>query len=212
MLSLRPIVTWVRSRQGRWTLFGIVILAAGLAVQNRSYPRKLFRAAPAIAQRAQSPHFEAAPPTETAHVADVPRATVTPTDRPAVEPPTIHHPPVEEPATPEQRALFAPLVAGARVGPATVVRFEGLRDGFLRVHTRLVGGRGEVAVVVARLQGSNAHPPVTAGSYALYYTTPSVPYPVVEQVLRAVGLTLAGRGSDTIPGGLRPMVVPDPTR
>lgn len=225
MTTPNPLLTWLQSSQGRWAAVGVAVLVTGLALSRRTRPAPYRVTPPAQhaspaqqgdpAQRApnDAPRMNLHPNTNLPGHPSAPPPDAPPEDRPG--PSAIREDLPSAPFTAAERAIFAPVAEGSTVGPATVASFEGLRDGFLRVHTTLAepsdAGARDVTVVVAKLAGSNARPPVTAGPYALYYMAPSVPYPTVELVLRAVGAALAARDGGALPPGLGPMVVPDPT-
>ncbi len=132
-----------------------------------------------------------------------PAAPAAPPPAAAPEPPTPVAPSAEE------RRVFGALAPGSRVADGTVTSLEGLRGGFLHVHVRLAAG--PVELIVARAEGTNARPPVSAGPYALYAAHTSVPHAAIEPAMRAVGEALA-RDPALVPPGLRPLMAVEPPR
>ncbi|MFO0608602.1 MAG: hypothetical protein U0324_35880 [Polyangiales bacterium] len=103
--------------------------------------------------------------------------------------------------------MFGALASGTRVADGTVTSLEGLRGGYLRVHVRLAAG--PVEFIVARAEGTNARPPVSAGPYALYAAHTPVPHATLEPAMRAVGEALS-RDPALVPAGLRPLMAVEP--
>ncbi len=102
-----------------------------------------------------------------------------------------------------ERPVFGALAPGARVGDATVTALEGIRDGFLHVHVAL--REGPVDLWIARLAGTNAHPPVSVGPYAIYSARTPIAHERIEPTMRAVAMALDADPA-RVPPQLRPLI------
>lgn len=98
------------------------------------------------------------------------------------------------PIRPEEMALFAPLAAGSPLGPATIVGFEGMRDGYLTVNVRL--GNTPLSVRLTKSAGNET------GRYAFYFMGGSTPQ--IEATLDALRRVLTANAHVPIPPDLRP--------
>jgi hypothetical protein len=106
------------------------------------------------------------------------------------------------PASPTLRALVAPLTEGSRVGAWRVETLEGPPDGWLHLH--LTRASATLRIVVARLEGSTVRPPVTEGSYGLFYFGGASLDREAQGVMREVAMRLRAHADLSTPTELRP--------
>lgn len=106
-----------------------------------------------------------------------------------------------DPLTTAERALFAPLVEGATVGPATVVRIEGMRNGALSIQLRV----RTVAQTfrVAKAEGSRVSHPV--GPYTVYMVGAGSEWTraEMEQTWQALDAVILRNAGLPIPPGMQ---------
>ena len=107
-----------------------------------------------------------------------------------------------EPATPEARALLAPVTEGAEVAGWRVTLLEGPREGL--IHVVLHKGADDIEVLIARRQGTTVSSPVVSGPYAFFNM--GLPHFDREAmtVMRALGESLRAKANAPLPPGLGP--------
>jgi hypothetical protein len=107
-----------------------------------------------------------------------------------------------EPATPEARALLAPLTEGSEVAGWRVTVLEGPREGL--IHVVLHKGADDIEILIARRQGTTVSSPVVSGPYAFF----NMGLPHLDRqamgVMRALGDALRAKASAPLPPGLGP--------
>lgn len=107
-----------------------------------------------------------------------------------------------EPATPEARALLAPVTEGTEVAGWRATLLEGPRDG--QVHVVFHKDGEDIEVIIALRRGTTVSSPVVAGPYALF----NMGLPHLDRqamtVMRALAENL--RAKTNAPPGLGPFV------
>lgn len=171
---------WRRASRGRFALAVIGIVCAAIGIGANRESRRWDMVRPLFNDRAWP-------------------SRSSPSTRVPERPRPVQRVPVGD----DERPIFGALAPGARVGDATVTALEGIRDGFLHVHVAL--REGPVDIWIARLAGTNAHPPVSVGPYALYSARAPIAHERIEPTMRAVAMALDADPA-RVPSRLRPLI------
>jgi hypothetical protein len=182
----------LRKPSWRWAVIVLGVLALAFGVQ------RLRRAGKAVHPRARATLNHPASASASASAS-----------APDPDPVRIPDDAAASPITPAELAILAPLTVGSTLGPATVTRLEGMRNGALSVHVRI--GSVSQTFRIAKAEGSRIRHVV--GPYTVYMLGAGSEWGrnFIEQTWRALDAIILTNANVPVPPGMRPASEPATT-
>lgn len=173
----------LRKPSYRWAVIVLGVLALAFGVQRLRRTRK------PVHPRAQT-------------TLNQPASASASASAPTPDPVRIPDDAAASPITPAELAILAPLTVGSTLGPATVTRIEGMRNGALSVHARI--GSASQTFRIAKAEGSRIRHVV--GPYTVYMVGAGSEWGrnFIEQTWRALDAIILANANVPVPPGMRP--------